>query len=146
VSPAEGRAEREEERVDWRSRTRLGEPQFANAVGEEPERPPRVPRRRVQQAADPNDGLLFACNFSAVPRYDCRIGAPVGGVWEEILNSDATTYGGAGVGNFGAVETSSTPLHGRPYALSLTLPPLSVVAFRAPRAAVPLVDHSVRQG
>jgi len=93
----------------------------------------------VRRAADANDMLLFVCNFSAVPRYGYGIGAPVGGVWEEILNSDATTYGGAGVGNFGAVETSAEPLHGRPHSLSLTLPPLSVVAFKAPRALAPAV-------
>jgi 1,4-alpha-glucan branching enzyme len=91
----------------------------------------------VRRAADANDMLLFVCNFSAVPRYGYGIGAPVGGVWEEILNSDATTYGGAGVGNFGAVEASPNPLHGRPHSLSLTLPPLSVVAFRVPRRSDP---------
>jgi 1,4-alpha-glucan branching enzyme len=79
--------------------------------------------------------LLFVCNFAAVPRSDYRIGAPVEGVWTEILNSDASVYGGGGLGNFGAVETSPNPLHGRPYSLSLTLPPLAVVAFRAPKTA-----------
>ena len=44
------------------------------------------------------------------------------------------------MGNFGAVETSSTPVHGRPHALSLTLPPLSVVAFRAPRIVLPVIE------
>jgi len=94
----------------------------------------------VRRAADANDMLLFVCNFSAVPRYGYGIGAPVAGVWEEILNSDATTYGGAGVGNFGAVETSPNPLHGRPHSLSLTLPPLSVVAFRAPGVVLPMAE------
>jgi 1,4-alpha-glucan branching enzyme len=90
----------------------------------------------IRRAADANDIVLFACNFSAVPRFDYRIGAPVSGVWEEILNSDATTYGGAGMGNLGSVESSPSPLHGRPYTLNLTLPPLSVIALRAPRPAV----------
>jgi 1,4-alpha-glucan branching enzyme len=91
----------------------------------------------VRRAADPTNVLLFACNFSAVPRYDYRVGAPVEGEWIEILNSDATVYGGAGIGNFGAVSTSAAGTHGRPWSLSLSLPPLSVVAFRAPRAAAP---------
>jgi len=90
----------------------------------------------VRRAADPRDMLLFVCNFAAVPRYDYRIGAPVEGVWDEILNSDAEAYGGSGMGNFGAVETSPTPLHGRPYSLSLTLPALAIVAFRAPHIVV----------
>jgi len=91
----------------------------------------------VRRAANPDDMLLFVCNFAAVPRYDYRIGAPVEGVWEEILNSDASVYGGGGMGNFGAVEAAPFPTHGRPWSLSLTLPPLAVMAFRAPRIATP---------
>jgi 1,4-alpha-glucan branching enzyme len=91
----------------------------------------------VRRAADPANTLLFVCNFAAVPRHEYRVGAPVEGVWAEILNSDATVYGGSGVGNLGAVETSAAPSHGRAWSLSLTLPPLAVVAFRAPRAAPP---------
>jgi 1,4-alpha-glucan branching enzyme len=93
----------------------------------------------IRRGADPDNIVLFACNFSAVPRYDYRLGAPMSGAWDEILNSDATVYGGSGVGNLGVVETSDTPTHGRPWSLSLTLPPLGVVALRAPRppAAVP---------
>ena len=90
----------------------------------------------VRRGADAEDVVLFACNFAAVPRHDYTIGAPVSGVWAEILNSDAEVYGGSGMGNFGAVETSPTPQHGRPWSLSLTLPPLAVVAFRAPRPAM----------
>jgi 1,4-alpha-glucan branching enzyme len=94
----------------------------------------------VRRAADSNDMLLFACNFSAVPRYDYRIGAPVEGVWEEILNSDAAVYGGSGMGNFGAVEADAIPKHGRGWSLNLTLPPLAVMAFRAPAARPPAHD------
>ena len=89
----------------------------------------------IRRAADPDDVLLFVCNFSAVPRFHYEIGAPVSGEWLEVLNSDAQEYGGSGMGNFGAADTTPNPKHGRPYALTLTLPPLAVVAFRAPRAA-----------
>jgi 1,4-alpha-glucan branching enzyme len=77
--------------------------------------------------------LLFVCNFSPVPRHNYRVGAPSGGVWAEILNSDATMYGGSGMGNLGAVESAPFPMHDRPHSLTITLPPLAVVAFRAPR-------------
>jgi 1,4-alpha-glucan branching enzyme len=87
----------------------------------------------IRRAADSTDMLLFACNFSAAPRYDYRVGTSVAGRWTEILNSDGKEYGGAGMGNFGAVETTDEPKHGRAHSMSLTLPPLSVVAFRAPR-------------
>jgi len=89
----------------------------------------------VRRGADPDNVVLFACNFSAVPRFDYGLGAPAGGTWTEILNSDATVYGGSGMGNLGSVEASSDPKHGRPWSLRLTLPPLAVVAFRAPRVA-----------
>ena len=92
----------------------------------------------VRRGADPENIVLFACNFSAMPRHDYRVGAPVSGVWTEILNSDAADYGGSGMGNFGAVETSANAMHGRPWSLGLTLPPLAVVAFRAPRSQLPL--------
>jgi 1,4-alpha-glucan branching enzyme len=71
--------------------------------------------------------LLAVCNFTPVPREGYRIGVPCGGVWRERLNSDATAYGGSGMGNLGAVTASAPGMHGRPYALSLTLPPLAVV-------------------
>ena len=93
----------------------------------------------VRRAADPDDVLLFVCNFAAVPRFDYRIGALVEGAWQEILNSDASAYGGSGMGNFGAVQAAAVPQHGRAYSLSLTLPPLAVIAFRAPRVVKPPV-------
>jgi 1,4-alpha-glucan branching enzyme len=74
--------------------------------------------------------VLCAFNFTPVPRASYRIGVPREGSWREILNSDATDYGGSGQGNLGAVEALPVPMHGRRSSLLLTLPPLSVVLFR----------------
>jgi 1,4-alpha-glucan branching enzyme len=73
--------------------------------------------------------VLVACNFTPVPRTGYRIGAPRPGFWREVLNSDAVEYGGSGMGNSGGVEAIGDSLHGRPYSLTITLPPLSVVFF-----------------
>jgi len=35
------------------------------------------------------------------------------------------------MGNFGGVEAAPIALHGRPYSLTLTLPPLSVLFFKS---------------
>ena len=51
--------------------------------------------------------VLAVCNFTPVPRENYRIGAPRGGFWREALNSDATDYGGSGVGNRGGVGRRS---------------------------------------
>ena len=71
--------------------------------------------------------VLMVCNFTPVPRQEYRIGAPHGGFWREALNSDATEYGGSGMGNRGGVDADPWPQHGRPFSLPLTLPPLSVL-------------------
>ena len=76
-------------------------------------------------------GRSWSCNFTPVPRHNYAIGVPRGGRWIEILNSDATLYGGSGQGNMGGVEAAPVPAHGRMHSLSLTLPPLSVVFFKA---------------
>lgn len=74
--------------------------------------------------------LLFVCNFTPVPRANYRVGAPLEGHWREILNSDAPLYGGSGQGNQGGLETAPLPIHGRPFSLNMTLPPLGVVVFQ----------------
>ena len=75
--------------------------------------------------------LLVACNFTPMPRHDYRVGVPAGGFWQEVLNSDALDYGGSGHGNLGGMDAAAFPCHGRPYSLSLTLPPLAAVFFKA---------------
>jgi 1,4-alpha-glucan branching enzyme len=86
----------------------------------------------VRRAKDPDNALLFVCNFSPVPRHNYRVGAPSSGVWVEVLNSDATLYGGSGIGNMGSAEATPFPMHGRPWSLTISVPPLAVVAFKAP--------------
>jgi len=65
-----------------------------------------------------------------VPRQPYRVGVPFGGYWKEVLNSDADLYGGSGLGNLGGVAAEPVPFHGRPYSLSITLPPLAAVLFK----------------
>jgi len=79
------------------------------------------------------DATLVLCvaNFTPVPRQNYRVGVPRGGAWNEILNSDASIYGGSGQGNLGSVETAPIPCHGRTHSLNLTLPPLGIVFLRS---------------
>jgi 1,4-alpha-glucan branching enzyme len=75
------------------------------------------------------DGSHVACiaNFAAVPHHDYRLGLPQIGQWEEILNTDAQTYYGSGVGNLGGVEAEASSWHGRPASATVQLPPLATV-------------------
>ncbi|MET0974901.1 MAG: 1,4-alpha-glucan branching protein GlgB [Leifsonia sp.] len=72
------------------------------------------------------DGDVIACimNFAGNPHGDYRVGLPATGRWDEILNTDADTYGGSGVGNLGGVEATDVPWAGRPASAVVTLPPL----------------------
>ena len=87
----------------------------------------------VRKSSTPGDEILLAFNFTPVARLNYHIGAPHGGHWQEILNSDAPLYGGGGQGNFGGVSTAPVPAHNRPYLLNITIPPLGMVAFKYSR-------------
>jgi len=84
----------------------------------------------LRRGQNSNDQLLFVCNFTPVVRQNYRVGVPLEGHWKEILNSDAPLYGGSGQGNFGGLSTVPLPIHGRPFSLNMTLPPLGIVIFR----------------
>ncbi len=80
---------------------------------------------------DPGEpDLLVACNFTPVPRHAYRIGVPRAGPWAELLNSDAATYGGSGMGNAGQVQAEAVPAHGLPASVALVLPPLATIVLR----------------
>jgi len=71
--------------------------------------------------------LVCVCNLSPVPRYGYRVGLPLGGRWQEVLNTDSMFYGGTGEGNLGEVKAESLAWHDQPFSAELTLPPLGVV-------------------
>jgi len=77
---------------------------------------------------DDNDKPLFAVfNTTPVVRRGYRLGAPRGGKWREVLNSDATVYGGSGVGNMGSLTAAPVPWHNQPFSFEMTLPPLGAI-------------------
>jgi len=98
-------------------------PGFEWIVGDDRDASVVVFVRRARRGAP----LLVACNFTPVPRSHYRVGVPEPGFWREVLNSDASAYGGSGIGNLGGVHTEPHGLHGRAQSLSLTLPPLAAV-------------------
>lgn len=83
----------------------------------------------------PDDTIMVLFNGTPVPRYGYRVGAPQGGTWLELINSDASCYGGSGVGNSGRVEAQAESHHGRPWSLDVTLPPLGLLVLKPQAAA-----------
>jgi 1,4-alpha-glucan branching enzyme len=73
--------------------------------------------------------LLVVANWTPVPRHDYRLGVPSGGRWRELINTDAACYGGSGVGNLGGVDAVPVPYGPYSWSVTLTLPPLGVLAL-----------------
>jgi 1,4-alpha-glucan branching enzyme len=77
----------------------------------------------------PGQALACVANFAGHPHEGYRVGLPRPGTWREVLNTDADSYGGSGVGNQGAVEAVEEPWHGQPYSATVSAPPLGTVWF-----------------
>ncbi|MCB0593788.1 MAG: alpha amylase C-terminal domain-containing protein, partial [Phaeodactylibacter sp.] len=88
---------------------------------------------------DQEKPIAVICNFTPVVRENYKVGVPLAGVWKEVLNSDGEEYGGSGtVQNKGALKTTQETWHGRPYNVSLNLPPLSIVVLELDKKAQPV--------
>lgn len=76
---------------------------------------------------------VFLAVFNFTPRVhrNFRVGAPRGGQWREVINTDAQEYGGSAQGNLGSIKAAPFAWQGRPFCLFVTLPPLAAVAFKA---------------
>jgi len=84
----------------------------------------------IRRDADGNP-LVVALNFSGAPHHDFRLGVPAAGQWQEVLNTDAGTYGGSGVTNDGPLTATGDGIDGQPASLTVTLPPLGAAYFKA---------------
>ncbi|MBA3277225.1 MAG: 1,4-alpha-glucan branching protein GlgB, partial [Geodermatophilaceae bacterium] len=76
-----------------------------------------------------SDGSVVACiaNFASVPHHGYQVGLPRNGSWVELVNTDADSYGGSGVGNLGRVQADGEARHGQPYSVTVSLPPLGAL-------------------
>jgi 1,4-alpha-glucan branching enzyme len=84
----------------------------------------------MRRSRTPGNEVVVVLNCTPLAQPEYRIGVPAGGRWLELLNSDASEYGGSGVGNMGGVLATDMPFHGRPNSIVLTLPPLGIVMLR----------------
>jgi 1,4-alpha-glucan branching enzyme len=84
----------------------------------------------LRRAKQPDNMLVFVCNFTPLVRPDYHVGVPAPGVYQEILNSDAPQFGGSGVGNPYRLQAQPGRLQERDQFVTLTLPPLGVTVLR----------------
>lgn len=84
----------------------------------------------VRYGKDGTHPVLVVSNFTPVPRTNYRIGVPDAGHWAERFNSDAAIYGGTDTGNPGGADAQEMSMHGCPYSIEITVPPLATVFFQ----------------
>jgi 1,4-alpha-glucan branching enzyme len=84
----------------------------------------------IRRAKNADHWLLVVGSFTPVVRSGYKVGVPRPGVYEEIFNSDADEFGGAGWRNHGRLGTSEGVVQNHFHYLTLTLPPLGIAVFR----------------
>jgi len=84
----------------------------------------------IRYAHSRDNFLIIISNFTPLARHDYRIGIPVPGSYQELINSDKPVYWGSGIAFDGEYHTMDIPSHGHQQSLVLTLPPLSTVILK----------------
>jgi 1,4-alpha-glucan branching enzyme len=84
----------------------------------------------MRKSKNPHDTLVIICNFTPVPRHGYRLGVPNAGEYYELINSDATRYGGSGLENLQPMPSGPMYWQSCPHSILLTLPPLSTVILK----------------
>jgi len=84
----------------------------------------------MRRSKNVDDTLLFVSNFTPVPRHGYRLGVPNPGQYYELINSDATRYGGSGLENGQPMPSGPIPWQSCPHSILLTLPPLATIILK----------------
>ena len=74
--------------------------------------------------------IVFIVNATPVVRYNYRLGVPQPGFYRELINTDAETYGGSNVGNYGGVHSEQYRWQERDHSILIQLPPLATLGFK----------------
>ncbi|GMQ49383.1 1,4-alpha-glucan branching protein GlgB [Vibrio sp. 10N] len=83
-----------------------------------------------ERISEDGERVLVISNFTPVPHEAFRLGVPLAGRYELLLNTDDSLYAGSGFGVVQVAETEGIESESQPQSLSLRLPPLSTVFYK----------------
>nr|MDH3153471.1 alpha amylase C-terminal domain-containing protein [Bacillus licheniformis] len=83
----------------------------------------------MRYGKQPGEALIIVCNFTPSVYHEYRVGVPFQTEYIEVLNSDDAKYGGSHQINPKRLQAKEGVLHGKPYSISMTVPPLGVMRF-----------------
>ena len=84
----------------------------------------------IRKGHDEANDLVVVGNFTSVVRENYKIGLPRMGKLKQVLYSDFKKYFGSGISNSKEIKISKEERDGKPFSAAITLPPLSLVAFK----------------
>ena len=74
--------------------------------------------------------VIVVMNLTPVPRENYRLGVPQAGNYQEIMNTDADTYGGSNLGNADGIQSDEQPWMEQAQSIEITLPPLACLLLK----------------
>lgn len=84
----------------------------------------------IRKGIDPENDIVVSCNLTPNVHEHYKIGIPATGELIEIFNSDAIDFGGSGISNSKPITIKNESWNGKENSAEITLPPLSMIAFR----------------
>jgi len=84
----------------------------------------------IRTSAGGRSRLICALNFGVQTYKGFRIGVPKLGIYKEVFNSDAPSYGGSGQILNKSVTAQKIPMHGQPYSIEITIPPVGGTVWK----------------
>ena len=89
----------------------------------------------IRKSASGRSFAVCAMNFGVQTYQKFRIGVPQPGTYKEVFNSDRPEYGGSGQVLTEPVKAEKIPMHGAPYSIEITIPPVGGTIWKKTRAA-----------
>lgn len=83
----------------------------------------------VRQDQDGNK-IFIVLNLNTIVKERYRVGVPISGAYQEILNSDQAYYGGANVLNDEYTHSQQIPWQGMDHSLEINIGPLAAIMFK----------------
>ena len=74
--------------------------------------------------------LIILCNFKNISYEEYKVGVPDKQEYKEVINSDASQYGGSNYVNKKNIIAEEGTFHGRPYHIKIKVPPFGITILR----------------
>ncbi|WP_186580489.1 1,4-alpha-glucan branching protein GlgB [Aquibacillus kalidii] len=83
-----------------------------------------------RKSKQPSEDLLIVCNFTPSVYEDYKVGVTDPGTYEEIFNSDCSSYGGSNQINTNKLISIPEPWHEQSDHININVPPLAICFFK----------------